>query len=209
MISWNSVPFQLLSSGENEGQCLANNTCICSDKDKPTSEAIEVDRDNSAFRAEFGERINKVLFTKERGDDKDDHTNITETEIINTSVSNPNKQSTNKSLSELEKYYKQFKQAKVKLQNASVTGDIFNFTVIGLQYFQDYEFHVCLVSFAVLFSNLIDYDEETFHNEYMRSPPRNTLSYLTSDVEILFRHVIIGWLRRFPDKLACFLSALA
>lgn len=72
-------------------------------------------------------------------------------------MDNLSRQSTNKSLSELEKYNNQLRQGKVNLKNVEVTGDIFNFTVNRLQYFQDYEFHVCRFPCA-LFSSSILFD---------------------------------------------------
>lgn len=119
-----NVVFSFLAS------CKANFTCIC-DAEKEKSKAVQADREAAAFMKEFQERINMIIFTKQRDADKDEEV-ITPTQALP-----PNKTHVTSTVSIATEKPIVFRQP-----NTNVSGTTFSFIVDGLEYFQDYIFRV-------------------------------------------------------------------
>ena len=107
---------------------------------------MKADRDKHAFQTEFAERINTIIFTKLRNEDSDKENktkfNALDLTQITSKNNNMKKNTTNTIL--LKDLYKE-KSEKTQLLSANVSANVTNFTVTGLHYFQDYEFHVRLI----------------------------------------------------------------
>ena len=159
------LTFQYLHSysivGTSQGQCLANKTCLCDvtkagnqngDTTGGQSKALKADRDKHAFQTEFAERINTIIFTKKKDrnndDDGEDKKRFNDSDLMNINGingkdnNNNNNNNNNISLTDLFKHRNRIE--KKQLGSAEVPADVLNFTVVGLLYFQDYEFHVSL-----------------------------------------------------------------
>ncbi|XP_057302388.1 putative insulin-like peptide receptor [Hydractinia symbiolongicarpus] len=114
-----------------DSSCKANFTCIC-DAEKEKSKAVQADREAATFMKEFQERINMIIFTKQREADTDEKV-ITPTQLLL-----PNKTHVTSTVSIATEKPIVFRQP-----NANVSGTTFSFLVEGLEYFQDYIFRIC------------------------------------------------------------------
>ena len=115
---------------------------------------MKADREKLAFRNEFGERINMILFTKEKSrdedeDEDDDYNNEADRNItrkINLVTGDGDADDKrNMSLITVKQIGKQ-KEKPIVIQpvtkSEEVNGETYLFDVTGLDYFQDYEFQV-------------------------------------------------------------------
>ena len=192
--------FQLVSitsftvTGTSEGQCLANKTCFCDytkagngngDITGSQSKALTADRDKHAFQTEFAERINTIIFTKKRTDDEDEEDSKTfdDDELKRITIEDKNNKNVNTNNISLTDIYKDRKNLEnKKLVSAEVHADVLNFTVIGLDYFQDYEFHVSLFD-TLFFLNFfffgnIPHTEIVYHINKKRTLGIYTIAYI-------------------------------
>lgn len=134
-----------------QGECTANKTCVC-EAEKEQSVAVKADREAYAFQNEFSERINQVIFTKKKGDKSTNRfSDVDLWNEVRPTPKQPAKIPLNKTDGKKTALIIPLLEKPLVRKSLEVEGDVYEYVVTGLEYFQDYEFLVCACTNASVY----------------------------------------------------------